>query len=277
MYTEQSIELKSDFYSRYGSAALKLYFERTGLPCVLLNSGTHMLAFALGCGARAYGRECGDILRIINADSDECDVRFAPHGLGAQILYKEDIPGVGGMRETVEYTIIKLLCNMRHLREPRMDGVAELCDNYGSGGWCAYYENGVKSSVPLPLMHYNVVLVRMGKRTRKANIEGYERFCVGETERIRTAAEALESCRMDVLFDIVNESEKSIEKLLAPPRPAVCAARAAAEADGVLASRICDIGVICITEADMTDSAIQTISHSFERSMGYPAGIEIVK
>ena len=221
MYTEPSIELKSDFYCRYGSAALKLYFERTGLPCVILDSGSERLAFALGLGVRAYGRECGDILRIINADSNECDVSFAPHGLGAQILYKEDMAGVAGMRETAEYTILKLLSAMRRIREPRMGGIAELCDRFGSRGWCAYDDGDIVKQVPLPFMYNNVILVMTGKKRRGAAGDGYARFCEGEKLRIEYAARALRACRTDLFFEAVNESERSIERLLSPPQASV--------------------------------------------------------
>ena len=277
MYTESSIELKSDFYCRYGSAALQLYFERTGLPCVILDSGSERLAFAMGLGVRAYGRECGDILRIINADSNECDVTFAPHGLGAQILYKEDMPGMDLMRETAEYTILKLLCAMRHVREPGMGGIVEMCDRFGSRGWCAYDDGEIVRQVPLPLVYNNVILVRTGKKHRDTAAGGYERFCEGERLRIEYAARALRACRTDLFFEAVNESELSIERLLSPPQASVEAVHDVMEADGVLAARICDPGIICITEKDKTDSVIQSISHSFESRTGYPAGIIVVK
>ena len=277
MYTEASIELKSDFYCRYGNAALQLYFERTGLPCVILDSGSERLAFALGLGVRAYGRECGDILRIINADSNECDVTFAPHGLGAQILYKEDMVGISGMRETAEYTIQKLLCDMRRLREPSMGGVVELCDRFGSRGWCAYDDGDIVKQVPLPLAYHNVILVMTGKKRRDTSGDGYARFCEGEKRRIEYAARALHACRTDLFFEAVNESELSIERLLSPPQASVEAVHGAMDADGVHAARICDAGVICITERDRTDSAIQSIVQSFESSIGYPPRVMVVK
>ncbi|MBQ3425773.1 MAG: hypothetical protein IJH37_01350 [Clostridia bacterium] len=277
MYTEPSIELKSDFYCRYGSAALRLYFERTGLPCVILDAGKEKLAFALGCGVRAYGRECGDILRIINAGSNECDVTFAPYGLGAQILYKEDIAGVSGLRETTEYTILKLLCDMRRIRRPDSGGLAELCDIYGSRGWCAHERDGEAAQLPLPLMHYNVILVRAGRsgRTRKNN--GYARFAEGERDRIEYAALALRACRLEQFFEAINESEKAIERLMSPSSEAVAAVRGAMETDGVVAARICGMGVICLTEKDRTDSAIHSIATRYAASTGSRPGIFVVK
>lgn len=277
MYTEKSVELKSDFYSRYGEAAGQLYFERAGIPCVLMDSGTHMLAFALGCGVRAYGRSCGDVLRIINADSDECDVRFAPNGCGAQILYKQDIRNISGARETAEYTVEKLLRKMRRIRRGEPGGLTDICDRYGSGGWCAYAEHGAIHQVPLPLLHKNVILIRAGRRKRINESEALSRFCAAETERIAAAVEGLKKCRIEVLFEMLNESERSVERLLSPPRQSVCAARAAMETDGVLAARICDIGVVCITEEEKTDSVIHTVSGEYERRAGYPAGIIVVK
>ena len=277
MYTERSAELKNDFYSRYGEAAGTLYFERVGLPCILMDSGTHMLAFALGCGVRAYGRECGDVLRIINADSDECDVHFAPNGRGAQILYKEDMPGAVGCREAEEYAVMKLLCDMRKLRPRELGSTAELCDRYGSGGWCAYSENGIKQQLPLPLLHKNVLLIRAGRLRRISDNKAMERFRAAETERIAAAAVALRKCRIEVLFDMLNESQRSAELMLSLPPLQLLAVRAAREADGVLAARITNMGVICITEESKTDSAIRAIAEEYERSAGYSAGISVVK
>lgn len=277
MYTEPSIELKSDFYCRYGSAALRLYFERTGLPCVILDSGKERLAFAMGCGVRAYGRECGDILRIINASSNECDVTFAPYGLGAQILYKEDITGVAGLRETTEYTILKLLCDMRRIRRPISGGLAELCDIYGSRGWCAYEADGEAGQVPLPLMQHNVILIRADRSDRTLKNSGFTRFAEGERERIEFAARALRACRLELFFEAVNESEKAIERLLSPSSGAVAAVHSAMETDGVVAARICGMGVICITEKDRTDSAMHSITNRYAASTGRRPGIIVVK
>ena len=81
MYTEKSAVLKNDFYSRYGEMSGELYFERIGLPCVLLEGTERKLAFALGCGIRAYGRRMGDVLRILDADSDTCRVHFMQNGM----------------------------------------------------------------------------------------------------------------------------------------------------------------------------------------------------
>lgn len=277
MYTEKSAELKNDFYSRYGEAAGTLYFERVGLPCVLMDSGTHKLAFALGCGVRAYGRECGDVLRIINADSDECDVHFAPNGHGAQILYKQDMPGAVGSRDTEEYAIMKLLCNMRRLRPRELGTDAALCDRYGSGGWCAYTENGSARQVPLPLLHINVLLIRAGRSRRITDAKALARFRAAETERITAAAEGLRKCRIEVLFEMLNESGRSAEALFSLPPMQLAAVRAAREADGVLATRITNMGVICMTAEDKTDSAIRAIATGYERAAGCSAGISVVK
>lgn len=277
MYTEKSAELKNDFYSRYGEACGTLYFERVGLPCVLMDSGTHMLAFALGCGVRAYGRECGDVLRIINADSDECDVHFAPNGRGAQILYKQDMPGAVGCRDAEEYTIMKLLCRMRKLRPREVGTITELCDRYGSGGWCAYVSGGTARQIPFPLLHKNVLLIRAGRARRISDGKALAQFCAAETERIIAAAQALKKCRMEVLFDMLNESQRSAEMLFSLPQQQLCAVHAAQAADGVLAARITNMGIICITDENKTDSAVRAIAAEYERAAGCSAGISVVK
>ena len=277
MYTEKSADLKNDFYSRYGEAPGTLYFERAGLPCVLLDCGTHTLAFAMGCGVRAYGRQCGDVLRIINADSDECDVNFAPQGRGAQILYKTDMPGMAVSREAEEYVIMKLLCDMRRLR-PRMGGtLTELCDLYGSGGWCAYVTCGIPRQLPLPLLHKRVLLIRTERPRKAADKKALARFSDGERMRIVVAAQALKKCREDVLFDMINESQHSAELLFSFRELPLAAVRAARGTDGVCAARITDTGVVAIVEEDKTDSAIRAISAAYKEAAGRSAGISVVK
>ena len=80
MYTESSVELKSDFYSRYGTASGVLYFERVGLPFALLKGEDSVLGFAASCGVRAYGRRCGDVIKVLDSESNVCDVRFGGSG-----------------------------------------------------------------------------------------------------------------------------------------------------------------------------------------------------
>ena len=46
MYTKQSIILKSDFYSRFGETQGAMYFEKTGFPCAILDSGSNSLLFS---------------------------------------------------------------------------------------------------------------------------------------------------------------------------------------------------------------------------------------
>ena len=278
MYTETSVELKSDFYCRYGATEGKLYFEKTGVPCVILDSGSHMLAFAMGCGVRAYGRNFGDVLRIMNADSNVCDVHFTAGGQGAQILYKQDVTGIPGMRETVDYTVNKLLQKMHRGRSVTdCSDTVSICDRCGSGGWCAYMSHSTVYQIPLPLTDKNVVLIRTGKRRLKPDEDNIRYFRSSETRRITAAAEALRKCRTDVLFEMINESQKAIETLFSPPREALSAVRILKGIDGVLAARICRSGIICFTEKNRTDNVIQSAAYEYERQTGAPAGIVVVK
>lgn len=275
MYSERSAELKSDFYTRYGEAAGRLYFERVGLPCVLMESPENMLAFALDCGVRAYGRATGDVLRIIDTATNECHVSFAPGGTGAQIIYRRDADGVRGMKETEEYTLRKLLCAMRGSRTGGTPALAELCDRYGAGGWCAWAEGSAVRQVPLPLAHINALLLRTGQKRRARGEEA--RFFSGEAERIRAAAAGLRQCRVEVLFEMLNESEKAYERLFEVSERELCAVGAAMQTDGVLAARISRAGVLCFTRADMTDNAVHAISAEYERAFGTAAGVLVVK
>ena len=76
---------------------------------------------------------------------------------------------------------------------------------------------------------------------------------------------------------MLNESEKAIEMLLKPKKQALCAAEIAAHTDGVRAAKLCDVGVICFVEKNLTDSAARTISQEFEKCLGYSAGIVVAK
>ena len=277
MYTEKSIELKSDFYCRYGSASGHMYFERTGTPCVLMRGSAHMIAFAFKSGVRACGRKYGDVIKILDTRSNVSDISFAQNGLGAQILYETDIEDMRKNKETAEYTIDKLLKRMEIGEKYNTSGsLADICDNYGSRGWCAYHSYGETVSVPFPLGGYNVIVIRTQKNGRLfcggSEAESFEK---NETKRIVTAAEALRACREDILFNMLNRSERDIEAFMAPSAQAVKAVRAAMEA-GACAARICDPGIVCITEKSKTDSAVHAIAESFERAVGYAAGISVV-
>lgn len=277
MYTKTSVELKNDFYCRYGETVGRLYFERVGYPCAVMRSRTHMLAFSFDCGVRAYGRAYGDVLRIMDAESNICDVKFVNNGEGAQILYKADDCDLQCKNETVAYTIGKLIRKMNsELPLVNTKSLAGICDSFGSGGWCALGECGRFSEIPLPLSGINVVLIRTQRRQKRVS-EMQNRFFDSETERIKAAAAGLKECRTDVFFEMINESERAAEMLLEPASQSVLAVHAAMSADGVLAARICDMGVICFVRQDRTDSAIRAISTEYEYSVGYNAGFFVVK
>ena len=279
MYTEKSAALKNDFYSRYGEMSGELYFERIGLPCVLLEGTERKLAFALGCGIRAYGRRMGDVLRILDADSDTCRVHFMQNGMGAQILYKADIADLKNMDMLRSYTIEKLLRRMGILTEMTDNQSDEaLCDNYGSRGWCMMKCEGGVRQLPFPLNDYNVLLIRTQKKGGIIHDKDLTaRFRAGENERIGAAADGLKKCRIDVLFDMVNESQRAIERLLKPKTHAVYAACIAAETDGVAAARISNAGVVCFVKKENTDSAAHMISVEYEKQLGFAPGIIVVK
>ncbi len=280
MYTERSVELKSDFYSRYGSASGTLYFERVGLPFMLMRGGSRMLAFAADCGVRAYGRRYGDVLRVLDSDSNVCDVRFCGGGGGAQILYKTDLSGFGREEETIAYTVDKLLVRMGIKKSIDVSNkrAAALCDEFGSRGWCAYLGRGGAKSLPLPLADHNVMMIRVRKNGgRKVNETDLECFEEGEDRRIEAAAAGLKDCRPEVLFEMMNESERAAEKLLGVSAQARRAAEIAMDTDGVCAARICESGVLCISEREKTDSAAHMIREEFGKQVGYYTGIAVIK
>lgn len=278
MYTEKSVELKTDFYSRYGEADGELYFERVGVPCVLMDSGTHALAFALGCGVRAYGRKCGNAIRILNDRTNVSDVHFIKDGCGAQILYSADVPAMPETRESAAYAIEKLLRRMGVAKSGKsFGGLAAICDRYGSGGWCAYASYDELKEIPMPMKGYNVILIRIPqKKHARIDRDDLKQFCFNETRRINAAAEGLKKCRMEVLFDMLNESEAEQECLIPMSENAVSAVRIAMETDGVCAARVCDIGVVCFCKSDMTDSSVHIISNEYSRAIGFAAGIMVV-
>ena len=277
MYTEKSVILKSDFYCRYGQASGKLWFERTGLPCVIMESKTHMLAFSLDCGVRAYGRGYGDVLRVLNAESSVCDVHFVESGKGAQILYRTDIADIKGMREVEDYTINKLLYKMGSTGRVGKDtALVGLCDEYAPNGWCLVKEYDSVQSLPLPIKKYNVLLIRPRKSRLSSDKDGLERFCNTETQRIKAAASALGECREDIFFEIINESQKSVEITFSLSSAVKCALDAAME-NGALASRLCDIGIIAFCRRCDTDSIARAVRVAFEREIGYRPSISVVK
>lgn len=278
MYTESSIELKTDFYSRYGATTGSLYFERIGFPCVLMDSGNKMLAFSMSCGVRAYGRGYGDVLKVMNANSNVCDIKFKPGGEGAQILYRQDVENMPWLNETVDYTVNKLLMRMHRGRsELSIYNPVDLCDRYGSNGWCAYLSGGRAKQLPFPMLDENVIFIRTGRSGIKGDAITEEQFCRGESERISAAAEGLRGCRTDVLYDMLRESERAVELLLSPSKRAVCAANAAMKADGVYAAKICRGGVVCFVDKSYTDSAMHKIEAEYERESGSKTRILVVK
>ena len=278
MYTERSVELKSDFYSRYGTSSGTLYFERVGLPFSLMKGRMSVLGFSAGCGIRAYGRRCGDVIRILNADSNVCDVRFGSSG-GAQILYSSDITEFGREKETISYTIDKLMARMKLSEDVTpYDSPAALCDLYGSRGWCAYFHGDIAESVPLPIYDHNLAIVRVRKNSgRRADAEYVNCFEDGEDRRISAAVAGLKDCRPEILFNMMNESEYAMEKLLPISGEAYTAVAAARGTDGVTAVRICGSGVMCVIEKGKTDSAIHAIRETFGREAGYYAGVVVIK
>lgn len=278
MYTEKSVELKSDFYSRFGEARGKLYFEKTGLPCKMFDGGEDFMAFSLGCGVRAYGRDYGDILRVMDSDSNICDVHFVKSGKGAQILYKKDIKDISEMSATATYTVNKLLKNMGcNERIAKDDGLEAVCDRYGDGGWCAVKTNGRFDSVPFPLGGYNVIMIRTRKRKIKADNEILDVFYRNERERMREVCEGLRKCGLNAFFNAVNESQSAIEKMLKPSSELMHAVESARNGEGVCAVKICDVGVIAFVKRSDTDTAVHSIINECKTRLGYSVRVLVVK
>ncbi len=278
MYTEKSVELKSDFYSRFGETQGKLYFVKTGLPCKILDGGEDFMAFSLGCGVRAYGRDYGDILRVMDSNSNVCDVHFVSSGRGAQILYEKDISNISEMSTTANYTVNKLLKKMGcNDRLENAEGLEAVCDRYGDNGWCAAKLNGKFSSVPLPLGGYNVILIRTRKRKITADRDIVEIFERCERERIISACEGLRKCGLEAFFNSINESQASIEKMLNPSHELMSAIESARNGEGVCAVRICDLGVIAFIKRSNTDSAVHSIINECTSRLGYAVRVAVVK
>lgn len=278
MYTEKSVDLKRDFYARYGKTSGRLFFKKTGLPCTIFDGGKNSLIMTLDCGVRVYGRQCGDVLKVLNCDTNVCDVHFVKNGRGAQILYSVDIPDVKGMKDTVLYAINAILREMgstgRLIGE--YDTVA-LCERYAPYGWCAVKEGDTAKSIPMPLGEYNIILMRTRKNRLVAPAELTDRFHISEYERIKASVTGLKECRTDTFFDMVNESQNSVERLLSPSEEIMQGINAVRSADGVRASKICGCGIIAFCEKDRTDSAIIRINNEYKSAMGYSPNLAVVK
>lgn len=277
MYTEKSVRLKTDFYCRYGNGGGTLYFERTGLPCKIMEGNSKFIAFSFDCGVRAYGRNGGDMLKILNSDTNVCDVRFVKGGRGSQILYKTDLPNVNGMRDTVRYTVAKLLVKMGNAgSEPERGSLVGVCDTFAANGWCAVSERGSVCRVPLPLFDYNVVLIRP-RRGRFYGSDAIPQFREGEDGRICATASALRECDTETFFEMVGESERSLERLLLPSEKLLGAVGAVRDCDGVCAVRICDAGIVAFARKDMIDNVINGFNRNCCRRLGYSLPIAVVK
>lgn len=278
MYTEKSVVLKNDFYSRYGNAGGILYFAKCSAVCTVLDGGTHKLMFPLECGVQAYGRSYGDILKIMDTETNICDVRFAENGNGAQILYRTDIRDLKGMDAVRRYAVDKILGDMGHnaATEKNYEDV-KICDLYAPDGWCAVKMGESVESVPLPLEDYRVLLVRGRKNKIRAERDAEIRYIKGERERTAVAAHALKSCRIRTFLDMVNESENAAERLLEPSRELLAIIHATRGIAGADASKICGIGVICFCKRNLTDSVIGAIRGECENRLGYRVRISVVK
>ncbi len=278
MYTEKSVELKSDFYSRFGETHGQLYFARTGLPCKIFDGGDEFMAFSLGCGVRAYGRYYGDILRVMDSERSVCDVHFVSSGKGAQILYEKDIENISELTDTAIYTVNKLLkkmgCSDRLAGD---DGIHGVCDRYGDGGWCAVKTANNFNSVPLPLGGYNVILIRTRKRRVAGDKDVMEIFKRSERDRIAGACEGLRKCGLEAFFNGVNESQASIERMLNPSWELMSAVEAARGGEGVCAVKICDLGVVAFVKRSNTDSAVHSIINECASRLGYAVRVAVVK
>jgi hypothetical protein len=249
-----------------------------GLPCTIFDGGKNSLMLTLDCGVRVYGRQCGAVLRVLNCDTNVCDVHFVKNGRGAQILYSVDIPDVKGMKDTVLYAINAVLREMgstgRLIGE--YDTVA-LCEKYAPYGWCAVKEGDTAKSIPMPLGEYNIILMRTRKNRLVAPAELTDRFHISEYERIKASVTGLKECRTDTFFDMVNESQNSVERLLSPSEELMQGINAVRSADGVCASKICGCGIIAFCEKDRTDSAIIHINNEYKSAMGYSLNLAVVK
>lgn len=279
MYTEKSTELKNDFYTRFGEAEGKLYFARTGIPCVLLKSDTKMLAFSGTAGVRAYGRKYGDVLKLLDNTQNTCDVHFVKNGSGAQILYSRDLRDMHAADGTLDYTIEKLMTKMGISRSISMASSLEaICDRVGSDGWCAYSGDDGISSLPLPLSRYNVMIIRT-KKNKCVNNDAVKihLFNIGENERIKSAAKALRDCNVETLFNMINESQSELARLEIVSGNTLETAAAAREASGVCAVRASNLGVMCICDKNYTDVAAHDIKEHFKHFSGISVGIIIIK
>ena len=278
MYTKQSIILKSDFYSRFGETQGAMYFEKTGFPCAILDSGSNSLLFSLGCGVRAYGRAYGDVLKVLNDNSNVCDVHFTDNGKGAQVLYSLDIEGIKDAEQTAKYTVNKLLFKMGSTERVEGNcGQAAVCDGFAPEGWAAYMEDGVAKSVPLPLNDYNVILIQTGRIAFSCDEDDILQFSSCERSRTEAAVAGLRNCRTDVFFEMVNESHESVCRILRPKGILSEVASYAMTADGIKACRICDIGIICFCERERTDTVVHFMKMSCSRKLGNGVRISVVK
>jgi hypothetical protein len=97
----------------------------------------------------------------------------------------------------------------------------------------------------------------------------YTRHIADDCRRIKSASEGLTACNPRALFDEMNLSEQSIEKLWCPERQHVFLARKAIETDGVMCARIWKNGIIGIVREDSVDYALDEIIYDFENIAGY--------
>lgn len=176
-------------------------------------------------------------------------------------------------------------------------------------GWCSYIDTNKSGHLPLPLGSMYIILARGRKRGNtlaKNNIKRefealkrihpivftysdideymtdsdnfrYLKHIAGENKRIEQACKELRYCQISKFAEIVNESQKSIERHLHPSDEQTALAHYFRECSGCLCARAWENSVYAIVESKLADYIIKKIRDSFTDKFGYPPQLAVTK
>lgn len=175
-------------------------------------------------------------------------------------------------------------------------------------GWCTLTQGTDSKNLPLPLTGYRLLAVQTNAKytaRRTAAVEkafsalrkiyphvtsmddlsfdmldyakshikhtemNYMRHILSENERINAAKTRLKACRIEEFADIVNSSQRSIERLWGCCDEHSFLAASVLEASGCLCARQWKNGIIAIISEESLDNTINILRRSFSSNYGY--------
>lgn len=175
-------------------------------------------------------------------------------------------------------------------------------------GWCTLVKDAQTKSLPFPLTGYKLLSVQTNARhdkDRTAAVEksfnilhriyphvsnmndltfdmldyaksslkaanvGYMRHIISENDRIAAAKSSLKACRINEFAEIMNSSQRSIERLWGCSEEELFLVNTILETNACLCARQWKNGIISIIEEDSIDYIINILRRTFSANFGY--------